>query len=77
MGGPCGASQKRATTEVVVHFPSSLSATDNPSAKFQHGEPRQDPKAPTQRQTTTRLVFESPVRSGYFAHLALTETETG
>ena len=23
------------------------------------------------------LVFESPVRSGYFAHLALTETETG
>jgi hypothetical protein len=23
------------------------------------------------------LVFESPVWSGYFAHLALTETETG
>ena len=23
------------------------------------------------------VVFESPVRSGYFAHLALTETETG
>jgi len=24
----------------------------------------------------TTLVFESPVWSGYFAHLALTETET-
>jgi len=27
--------------------------------------------------SSSQLVFESPVRSGYFALVALTETETG
>src|SRR6266700_2295927 len=53
MGGPRGASQKRATTFVVAHFPSPNSPTNHPSSECQHVEPHQDPKTPARPRTTT------------------------
>ena len=60
MGGPHGASQKRATTFVVAHSPSSFSATHHPSSQCQASEPRQRPKTPARQRTSTLQLCERP-----------------